>query len=672
MTEIVNNNKLELILTQYGLGRIAEAHADPSINLHLTKIKFGSGKNYEYYKPAENQSALKGPIPEAEFYVYRKELLEDGLTISFFTTIPENTGGFDIREVGLYEDINGEDKLFAIGTCQPFVKPRTADNYFIAVDYYIFLKAANFASIYDQITLDVEHALVTVADMEEMMRTFLFSNSNLIKQIENNSQIIGYNRATQLYEKITENKTNYGYMTLYKNYTSLIDMCSEDDIFSFWAFDYSRRPKGQAGIVDLSLNSNFLSTTAPVNSLNKVTLGFMSLFTFTPNINFSLNASIPVQLFDAQANLDIPFTMAFALEPLEYNVSRTLIAKSNYSTEAHTFEFKELNDGSIQIKLFSDSDNYITFTSNTKVIPESRHSLVLSYNNIKREFIGYLNAQEIQFTKEMTGTYIHMNELPGTLYCFQCIPKFYICADNSTSPTKLLNTDASPYQGDTWSILNNKVYYDGHEASYLQEVQPDTLYAWKYTDSEDIEHFIYTKVPPASSSTLSEVNARLYNPDYTWYEGRDWTVSGNVVLYRNRSGAEYDETQNINNTIYEWEYVAPAVYIYTNNNVNPKSLYSAENGANPELYTGNDWTISNQEIFYLGQETTYQSNKNISNSYPDLTSYIIGTEGDLQDPINSNVGIISIIKKELTKEQTKALSLLLCSTMGMNPYIIGN
>ena len=204
MTEIVNNDKLTLILTQYGLSRIAEAMQEPSLNLRISKIKFGSGDNYEYYVPSESQAELKGLIPEAEFYIYKKELLEDGLTISFYTIVPENIGGFDIREVGLYEDVDGEDKLFAIGTCQPFVKPTTEDNYFIAIDYYIFLKAADFATLYDRITLDPEHALVTEPDMEEMMRTFIFSNSNLIQQIGNNSRIIGYNRATQLYEKITE------------------------------------------------------------------------------------------------------------------------------------------------------------------------------------------------------------------------------------------------------------------------------------------------------------------------------------------------------------------------------------------------------------------------------------------------------------------------------------
>jgi hypothetical protein len=213
MAQIVNNDKLTLILTQYGLNRVAEAMSDPSLNLCLTKIKFGSGKNFEYYAPVESQNSLEGPIPEAEFYVYKKELLEDDLTISFYTIIPENIGGFDIREVGLYEVVDGEDKLFAIGTCQPFVKPTTADNYFMAVDYYIFLKAADLSKVYEQIILDAEHALVTDADLEELMRTFLFSNANLVNQIGNNSRIVGYNRATQLYEKIEANKTSFSYLT---------------------------------------------------------------------------------------------------------------------------------------------------------------------------------------------------------------------------------------------------------------------------------------------------------------------------------------------------------------------------------------------------------------------------------------------------------------------------
>ena len=71
MAEIVNNDKLTLILTQYGLNRVAEAMSTPSLNLHLTKIKFGSGNNYEYYTPSEVQTSLKGDLG-LEFYIFKK------------------------------------------------------------------------------------------------------------------------------------------------------------------------------------------------------------------------------------------------------------------------------------------------------------------------------------------------------------------------------------------------------------------------------------------------------------------------------------------------------------------------------------------------------------------------------------------------------------------------
>ena len=112
-------------------------------------------------------------------------------------------------------------------------------------------------TLYDRITLDVEHAQVTEADMEELMRTFLFSQENLMLQIEKNSKIIGYNRPTQILDKVNENKQTFSYVTLYKNFASVLDLVSSpNNIFSYWIFDYSRRETIGSNIVDLSNNKN--------------------------------------------------------------------------------------------------------------------------------------------------------------------------------------------------------------------------------------------------------------------------------------------------------------------------------------------------------------------------------------------------------------------------------
>lgn len=671
MAEIVNNDKLTLILTQYGLNRVAEAMSSPSLNLHLTKIKFGSGNNYEYYIPSEVQTSLKGDLG-LEFYIFKKELLEDNLTISFYTMIPENIGGFDIREVGLYETVNGVDNLFAVGTCQPFVKPTTADNYFIAIDYYIFLKAANFASVYDQITLDSEHALVTDADMEEMMRTFLFSNANLIQQIGNNSRIIGYNRATQLYEKIVENKTSFSYLTLYKNYASLLGMSSLESIFSFWAFDISRRMQSQNSIVDLSSNANYLSTTIPVSSISRVYNGFMSMFSMN-KANFYLSSSTPVQLFNDVTASDIPFTMAFALKPLSNKENRTLIAKSNYATDSHTFEFNELADGSLQIKLFTDASNYLTFTSDTNVIPQGCQAIVLSYDPTVREFIGYINSDKITFERTETGTYTHMKELPGTLYYFYCVPTYMRYADSSSDPSIIYNANGTPYTGTEWTIENSVLNYEGNPAVYSSSdnLLTDQLYAWYYDDGEN-EHVIYTKVAPAASGqALSEPWATLYNADYTIYEGDDFSVNGDLVEYRSEHTMVYEASYNPSRiTLYAWKYEAPEASIYANKVTNPTSFY--EYTEEKDLYIGTDWTVTDGKVYYLGQLATHNAALDTNTLYPNLTSYITDENGNISQPINAEVGVISIIKDKMEEEKTRALSLLLCATMGTNPYISGS
>ena len=670
MTQIVNNDKLILVLTQYGINRIAQAIEEPSLNLNITKIKFGSGSNYEYYTPSETQTELMKLIPEAEFYVYKKELLEDNLTISFYTMIPENIGGFDIREVGLYETVDGVDHLFAVGTCQPFVKPTTANNYFIAVDYYIFLKSANFASVYSQIVLDSKHALVTEPDMEEMLRTFLFSNANLINQIGNNSRIIGYNRATQLYEKIIADKSSFGYITLYKNYASFLEMAPENSIFSYWIFDTSDRVSAHNSIIDLSHNSYYLSTTLPVASLKKNYNGFMSMFSMS-NANFFLSSDTPVQLFDDTTNSDIPFTMAFALNPLS-NEDRTLIAKSNYSTGTHTFEFQELSNGSVQVKLFTDASNYLTFTSDSNVIPKGCHSLLLSYNPTEKEFTTYVNSQKVPMNKIETGTYTRMQELPGTLYYFYCIPTFIGYANSGEEPTELYNSDGSPYEpseDSEWTIENNTLYYNGNEAFYSSSdnILTEPLYKWTYNDGE-FDHSIYTKVPPTSDGQyLSESGAVLYNENYTMYDGAEWAVSEDNRVQFNGNNASYVSVSQI--TLYAWKYVADKAEIYGNKPSAPTSFYNVES---KELYTGNEWVVTDGVLFYNGQQAQYDSSLNTSTYYPNLTSYIVDNAGSIAKPINSEVGLVSIIKDEITENKLRALSLLLCATMGINPYISGS
>jgi len=666
VAQIVNNNPLRLILTQYGLSRVAEAVANPEVNLNLFKIRLGSGDNFEYYVPSESQTSLKGDLG-IEFYLYRKELLEDGLTVAFNTLIPENVGGVDIREVGLYETVGNEDHLFAISTQQPFVKPSSTYNYFMSIDYYMFIKTTNFAEVYDQIVLDSEHALVTDVDMEDFMRTFLFTHGNLINQIGHNSDIIGYDRPTQLYEIIKANKNSFGYMTLYKNYLTLRNMVNASNIFSYWVFDYSRRKSIWNSIIDLSDNSFYLSTNKMAREYERTYDGFMSMFSFnTPNYYF-LNSDTPINLFDPEAGSDLSFSIIFTLDPLSFGETRTLMAKSNYATGSHTFEINELANRSIQIKLFTNASNYLTFTSDNNIVPEGFHTLVLVYNSTLQEFTAFVNSKQVNFEKEETGTYTHMNEVPGTLYAFSCDPKYLAYSDSSSNPTQVFNADGTPYTDSHWAITANVLTYDGNIASYSASDNKNTsqLYAWSYNDGV-YDHVIYTKEDTIQITTV------LYNADYTIYTGDNFIIvpSGdNFIIQYDYNNTAYAPDLNIPaKTLYAWKYVAPLTTIWANKKEQPTLLYTAEE----ELYTGGDWAISEGNVYFMGQLAPYNELEDKQTHAPNLTSYIINSSGIASQYVNSKVGIISIIKEALTLENARALSLLLYATMGKNPYLSVN
>ena len=366
MTEIVNDNRLTLILTQHGLSRIAEAILDPTINIEISNIRLGSGFDQEYYTPSEYQGELKGDLG-LSFPVVEKNLLEDNQTVSFRAIIPETVGNFDIREVGLYENYNGEETLFAISTQQPFVKPSLDYGYIIAIDYYVFLKTVNVAEIYDQIVLDPNTSLVSDTDLETFMTTILFNHGNILNQIGNNSRIIGYNRATQLYEIIQENRANYSYISTYKNYQDINGMST---IQNYWLFDHAQKSENLNAIRDLGPNNFNLLAKSSVLSYEQ---GYVGL---TPTLAFPEGEIFTYNNFTLPTNVQTLF--AFALEPLDTSVTRTLLAQSNYSTNIHIFEIKEKPDGSVEVTLFQNASTYMTFTTTTGIIPNSGpHSIIV-------------------------------------------------------------------------------------------------------------------------------------------------------------------------------------------------------------------------------------------------------------------------------------------------------
>lgn len=298
MTKVVNEtDKLTYILTDYGLQRVAEALADPTVYITLTKVKVGDA-NFEYYIPQENATELVHPIENGVFPLVSKELLEDGLTISLKAVFPESLDNCEIREIGLYETVNNEDKLFALSTQQPLLKPSEDINYYTVVDYYALLKSQNLADIYDQIILDPDTQLVTREQLDDLMSTIAFTESNLMEQINGNSRVIGLNRAEQLRKDIDTDRNNFSYTSAYDNYSILLNFVNPDDIFGYWLFNYPRRSAYNASVTDISLNSRNLSTNKPINAYSRIFEGIMGTLSFESPDYFYLSQDDNISKFN--------------------------------------------------------------------------------------------------------------------------------------------------------------------------------------------------------------------------------------------------------------------------------------------------------------------------------------------------------------------------------------
>ena len=106
--------------------------------------------------------------------------------------------------------------------------------------------------------------------------------------------------------------------------------------------------------------------------------------------------------------------------------------------------------------------------------------------------------------------------------------------------------------------------------------------------------------------------------------------------------------------------------IWANNSQEPTTLYQA----NGDTYSGDDWTIVSNEVLYKnGGIASYNSLYNLIVPTIPITSYVIDSLGNMEKPIISNVGLISVVKEYIPEENLRAIVLNLDSLIGHNPCI---
>ena len=442
MNNIYNTNNLYWVYTAYGKNRLADFNTTE--NLKLYKIKIG---DYDWFTDAEHKLGDSG-YSEAvfkqyfqgsavndlghfinrtneegdsnvpyEFKISRKELSSDEKSVSLIATIDENAGGFDIREVGIYETTSdGVDHLFAICTMQPLPKPSIETNHYISTQLTCRLFSQQLVSVFDYIEIDVTNNYATIDDINKYQMNLLFIESNLAEQISRNTQIIGYNRVQQLYELILENQKHFaksGMASVYANAATILD------VKNFWVFRDAGYLTREAMLDDLSLNNDKLGTDQLAALYQNGYEGIASWLDFSTAHYYMSRATSDVYLktitsgnsawyvknnhtdltfIDLQidddgkviSHKDSAFSVIFVGSQDSNEDECTLLAKSNTFTEHPGIKIVVTKNREVSVTMYTSKDNYINFKSPSGAVPKAGEFYVLTV-----EYNGDSNNPEV-------------------------------------------------------------------------------------------------------------------------------------------------------------------------------------------------------------------------------------------------------------------------------------
>lgn len=456
MADVYNTqNKLYWVFTSYGKERLASLSADDKLFLYKAGIGCynwyedplnyfgGSGyseENFKRYFESDEEKSIGQLVPNGKLAINTKNLVEetndegDVITrvVELTTTVPENLGAFDIREMAIYETIDNVDHLFAICTMQPIPKPTTETNHYISAILTARLQSEMLADAYDQIVLDPSNNFVTLEELNAFQENLLFVESNLAEQISNNSRIIGYDRPQQLYEKLIADKKKYSSFAVSTTYANALSIANMHDIKSFWVFQPNNDTTSSVSIADLSYHKINMATDKLITLYDHGYEGLAPYinFEYNPTSNsgnyYLLNSDIDFDFVndDGEGHItDAPFTLFFIGAQNSNEHDCTLLAKDNSAQSNDVqpaFQIAVTKDCQLKITLYQDRANYVTYLTGNNSVPEAGQFYVaaITYSPVMNtvdnilvpRFNIMLNGKELSGNILRTGNYQGMTK----------------------------------------------------------------------------------------------------------------------------------------------------------------------------------------------------------------------------------------------------------------------
>lgn len=453
MADVYNStNNLYWVFTNYGKQRLASLTSDDYLFLYNAGIGcynwyedplnyLGadgySEINFKKYFENEEERNIGYLVPDGKLSINTKNLVEEkdnqgniiSRVVELSVTVPETLNNFDIREMAIYETIDGVDHLFAICTMQPIPKPSTETNHYISAILTARLQSEMLADAYDQIILDPNNNFVTAEELTHFEENLLFVESNLAEQISNNSRIIGYDRAQQLYEQLYADKQKYSSFAVSTMYANTLGATSLEDIKSFWVFQPNNDTTTKVSISDLSYYGINLSTDKLITLYES---GYEGLapwinFEYEPVGNsgnyFTLNSDIDFDLVeeDEEGNVhDTDFTLFFVGSQNSNEHNCTIIAKDNSAQRVDippAFNISITDRRQVKVTLYQDSVNFVDYITGVNSVPEAGKFYVLSVtyspviNEVDNILIPRFNV--MLNGKELSGNFSRTNNYQG-------------------------------------------------------------------------------------------------------------------------------------------------------------------------------------------------------------------------------------------------------------------
>lgn len=179
------------ILTDIGKAKIANS-AGFGTKVNFAKFKIGDGGG-SYYEPSEGQTDLVHPIYEGkinDIKIHEK----NANWVCVEIVLPNNIGGFFIREYGVFDD---DGDLIAIAKCPESYKPLLEAGSSKEMSIELVLAISNVESV--QLAVDKTLIFVTKNDFD-----------NLSDEIFPNYELITINHNLKCYPDVRIIKTDYG------------------------------------------------------------------------------------------------------------------------------------------------------------------------------------------------------------------------------------------------------------------------------------------------------------------------------------------------------------------------------------------------------------------------------------------------------------------------------